>query len=108
MTDGERWRRADEIFDAALDLEAPQRAAYLESACAGDADLRALVDRLLGDAPAADPSLDAGAGAGPLWEQITEELDDEPSREGTVLDRYRLLRRRCVCVFTDVISDRQT
>ncbi len=41
--------REKEIFMAALDVDDPAaQAAYLDSACAGDADLRARVERLLG------------------------------------------------------------
>ncbi|MBL9116962.1 MAG: protein kinase [Verrucomicrobiaceae bacterium] len=41
--------REKEVFMAALDVDDPAaQAAYLDSACAGDADLRARVERLLG------------------------------------------------------------
>jgi serine/threonine-protein kinase len=45
--DVERFRRADAIFDAALDLEPAARGEYVESACAGDGALRDSVERLL-------------------------------------------------------------
>ena len=43
----DRFRRADAVFDAALDLEPGERAAYVERACAGDAALGEDVARLL-------------------------------------------------------------
>ena len=39
-------KRAGEIFIAACEMPADQRAAYLEEACAGDSDLRREVDSL--------------------------------------------------------------
>jgi len=47
LTSPERWREIDRLFDGALDLPPGERAAFLESACGGDAELRAEVDRLL-------------------------------------------------------------
>ena len=41
------WRRIEEVFHAALPLDADARAAYLDGACAGDAALRAEVESLL-------------------------------------------------------------
>jgi hypothetical protein len=41
------FRRADEIFDAALDLAPEARAAFVERACSGDPPLRDRVTRLL-------------------------------------------------------------
>ena len=49
MFDGpaERFHRVDAVFDAALDVSLLDRTAFLDSACTGDADLRAAVDELL-------------------------------------------------------------
>jgi hypothetical protein len=41
------WRRIEEVFLAAADLEDAQRGAYLDSACAGDPNIRAEVEALL-------------------------------------------------------------
>ena len=46
MSDAEQ--REEAIFEAALQLPANQRAAFLEKECAGDADLRRQVESLLG------------------------------------------------------------
>ena len=43
----ERWRRIDDLFDAALQLAPAERGPWLREACGGDDDLRAEVDRLL-------------------------------------------------------------
>ena len=43
----ERWSRIKELFGAALETPESERPRFLESACGGDADLRAEVERLL-------------------------------------------------------------
>jgi tetratricopeptide (TPR) repeat protein len=45
--DQERWRRVDGILEAALELPAGERAAFLERTCGGDAELRREVEALL-------------------------------------------------------------
>jgi serine/threonine protein kinase/tetratricopeptide (TPR) repeat protein len=47
VSDADRWHRLNEIFHAALPLEAEERATYLAEACAGDAALRREVEGLL-------------------------------------------------------------
>lgn len=62
-----RWSRIKEIFSAALETPESERPRLLESACAGDADLRAEVERLLAgneepswQSPAADLLAESG------------------------------------------------
>ena len=43
----ERWKEIKEIFACALERQAAERAAYLDTACAGDASLRREVESLL-------------------------------------------------------------
>ncbi len=43
----ERWAQVKEVFGAALELPERDRATFLDSACGGDADLRAQVEQLL-------------------------------------------------------------
>jgi serine/threonine protein kinase len=43
----ERWRRVEELYDAALAQPITNRAAFLAQACGGDEDVRAEVDMLL-------------------------------------------------------------
>jgi len=47
MIDPDRYRRIDEIFQAALELEPRERAPYISQACSGDAALVKEVDDLL-------------------------------------------------------------
>jgi tetratricopeptide (TPR) repeat protein len=64
----ERFRRADAVFDAALDLAGDDRQAFVERACAGDPELRADVERLLRSHHRSDGFLSTPAAhvAGPL------------------------------------------
>jgi serine/threonine protein kinase len=41
------WKRVEELFHQAVELPPGERAAFLDRACAGDADLRAAVEELL-------------------------------------------------------------
>ena len=50
----ERWRRIDELFDAALRLDPTEREAWLRGACGDDDGLRAEVRRLLAQDERAD------------------------------------------------------
>ncbi|HEX8362335.1 MAG TPA: protein kinase, partial [Longimicrobium sp.] len=77
MTDAERFRRADAIFDHALDLEPGARTRYVEQACAGDPALRDDVARLLRASERSGDFMAEGAAsiAAPLLD--TEPVDDE-------------------------------
>ena len=61
--DSGRWRRVEEICDAALKLANGERDAYLASACGGDRELRHEVDALLAHEQSADGFLSAPLGA---------------------------------------------
>src|SRR5215831_14211280 len=71
MTDeANRWARLKEIFQAALERQPEERAAYLEHACAADSALRSEVDSMLrahvtatAASFAAQPAIDALAAA---------------------------------------------
>ncbi|HVK12059.1 MAG TPA: serine/threonine-protein kinase [Gemmataceae bacterium] len=75
------------VFFAALELTGPDRAAYLDAACARDGDLRRRVERMLA----------AQAGAGSFLEHPAGDPDDttdqRPAAEGpgTVIGPYKLL-----------------
>ena len=43
----ERWQQVKELFQAALELDASQRAAFLDQACAGEPSLRKQVEALI-------------------------------------------------------------
>ena len=49
----QRWVSIKEVFGAALEKPLPERAAFLDCACGGDAELRAEVERLLAESDAA-------------------------------------------------------
>jgi tetratricopeptide (TPR) repeat protein/predicted Ser/Thr protein kinase len=70
----DRWRRIGPILEEALDLPPDRRAAFLDQACAGDADLRREIEAVLradSDAgtflstPLALEALDRGGGSAP-------------------------------------------
>jgi serine/threonine protein kinase len=60
--DPARWRRVEEIYQAAAERQPEERAAFLAAACAGDEDLRREVESLLAQ-PTADGMLDRPAWA---------------------------------------------
>ncbi len=53
-----RWSRVDELFDEASRLEVSERAAFLSSACADDAELRDYVGALLDADPTSEDSIE--------------------------------------------------
>src|SRR5689334_18186631 len=59
----ERWERVEAIFLEAVDIEPPLRAAWLAEECAGDAELRAEVDRLLASDEQASDALNGAVAA---------------------------------------------
>lgn len=92
----DRWARADAIFSAALDLAAAERGAFVARECAGDGELRALVERLLAHASEEDSWLAPGGG---LSTTAVRSLDpgtgheEESSRlVGRMVGRYRVVR----------------
>src|SRR5262245_62143399 len=92
---------AESIFRAALDKQSPQeRAAYLEAACAGDAELRAEVERLLradgqaGDPPGEpSPALEATGTYTPGLVLPTANFPSAGEAAGTRIGPYKLLQR---------------
>jgi len=86
--DSERWRRVDELFNAAIDLSAGQRPAYLHSACGDDSELRVEVESLL----------EADAQDDPGFEQIIPQTAEAvldltaPLHAGDRVGAYRVVR----------------
>jgi serine/threonine protein kinase len=107
----------ESLYFAALEKPAAERAAFLDAACAGDADLRARVDRLLAalprigsflraspaaaDRPAAAAAVDDNAGG---VERTARQVLERPPASGTIDDpsggagtiisgRYKLLQQ---------------
>ena len=77
----ERWARITDLFRAALEKPAGERAAFLESACGSDAGLRRDIERLL--AGEAEPSLPS-----PLAEFLEGSATE--LAPGEMLAHYRL------------------
>jgi serine/threonine protein kinase len=90
VTSSEHWRRLEEVFQSALDIPDEQRDAWLNSTCAGDAQLRQEVEELLA----------RDAGESPMISGIIEGTaaslfdDDAPhdAMAGMELDNYRVIR----------------
>jgi serine/threonine-protein kinase len=57
----ERWQQVKNLFHAALELDASQRAAFLDEACAGDPSLRRQVEALMASHEGAPSFLEAPA-----------------------------------------------
>ena len=85
--DRERWQQIDQIFEAALARPAPERAEFLDGACAGDAGLRAEVESLI-DHEKADGFL-----ADPAVQDATRVLaeDAQHSLIGQTIGSYQIL-----------------
>ena len=84
----DRWQQIEELYHAALKLDANQRAAFLESECDGNQDVRREVESLLvADQQAENflksPVLEVAAGA-----MATQ---DPPSLVGRFLGAYQIL-----------------
>lgn len=85
----ERWQQINKLFEQALDLPAPQRAAFVNQACMGDDDLRQQVVAML----------EADAKPGLMIDRPAHEMATTfffPAHEemsgGQMIGSYRLLR----------------
>src|SRR5262249_41653893 len=84
----EQQRTEKSIFLAAVEIESePERAAYVEQACAGNPQLRAEVNALLRAHANAQPLLDAPPTPG---RTIDEQIAEAP---GTVTGTYKLIEQ---------------
>jgi eukaryotic-like serine/threonine-protein kinase len=77
------WKRVKEIVGEVLERKPDERADYLDSACAGDADLRAEVESLLA------AHADAARLSGNPWTATTSA---DGTREQKAIGPYRLVR----------------
>ena len=94
VSSNDLWQHADRIFDEALDLPPGQRAAFLDRACGGDVQLRALVERLLNAAEIEDPGFKSGGALqGAFGDTFRKELTRSDNlAAGTLVGRYRIVR----------------
>jgi eukaryotic-like serine/threonine-protein kinase len=88
----ERPDRVDDVFQAALDLPLHERNAFVERACAADADLKRAVDRLLGAHERAQAD---GFMEGRAFASTAERDGSEGDRAavGQRIGRYRVVDR---------------
>jgi serine/threonine protein kinase/tetratricopeptide (TPR) repeat protein len=87
----ERWKRVEELFNQALELDSDTRGGFLESACAGDAALRAELESLL---RSADATGDAGFLEAPVQAAARDFCADrgpQPLSAGASVTHYRVL-----------------
>ncbi|HKI04163.1 MAG TPA: serine/threonine-protein kinase [Thermoanaerobaculia bacterium] len=101
MSDAERWARIDWVFDQALDRSPDEQRAFLDQTCAGDAELRREVERLLDADESSATFLERPAGelfgilsatAAPASASVLASVLASET-EGSFLGPYRLLRR---------------
>jgi len=86
----DRFQEADRLLEAALDAPASEREAYLDRECGDDAELRALVGKLLRHVDeTTSRALKTGGGIELLPSAFEEEA---PELVGTRLGRYEILR----------------
>ncbi|HEX6622609.1 MAG TPA: hypothetical protein VF064_02770, partial [Pyrinomonadaceae bacterium] len=76
----ERWKRVDELLDAAMGLAPAERAALLDEACTGDAELRREVESLLEAHDRAGDFIEAGALEAAAQNLAAEEAAEEEER----------------------------
>ena len=96
--DAERWQQVEKLFYAALERAEPERAAFLEKACAGDPTLRDEVESFLAHHRQVESFLETPAleMAAKAWAQDlpTAALPGEPERlVGQTVSHYRILER---------------
>lgn len=85
----ERWRQIEDLFHSALDYEPVRRAAFLDSACAGDASLRQEIETLLSSYEK------AGFTETPAFAEGIKLLEEneERSHAGQNIGPYRVIRK---------------
>lgn len=86
----ERWKKIDDLVQAALEQSGAERAAFIDEACAGDDLLRREVESVLAYQQDASGFLES-----PAIEQAAELIADSqtPSLEGRTISHYKLTRR---------------
>ncbi len=99
MVDNARWQQVDALFAAALELDAPVRAAFVSEQCAGDELLARAVEELFQSADEADALFEGSAvkaRANILTDAFAAQDEDieraEASRLGTLLGAFKLIR----------------
>jgi len=84
----DRWERVKAVFDAAIDKDPDEVAHFLDSACAGDREVRAQVESLIASDRSNEPFLDSQpptTGAALLAEAFGHEAT------GTIIGNYQII-----------------
>lgn len=84
----ERWRRIEEIFDAALEVPSEKREALLAEVCGDDAELRAELELLLANSSGAEEQMNGVVGR----EAALVQTEMMPALSGRKIGPYRLVR----------------
>jgi eukaryotic-like serine/threonine-protein kinase len=84
----ERWRQVVEVFDAAVEREPDQRAAFIEEACRGDQALKKEVESLLAADEPRDGFLKASAAEVVASQYLSHEAE---SKIGQSFGQYKIL-----------------
>jgi tetratricopeptide (TPR) repeat protein len=88
--DKERFQEADRLLDAALDLPAAERGAFLDERCGDDRELHDLVVRLLREI---DQNTSGRLATGSALEAFPDAFEVPlPELSGTALGRYEIVR----------------
>src|SRR6266508_6329509 len=92
----ETWEQLKSLFHSALEVEKSQRAAVLDQACEGNAELRSSVERLLVSHDEAgsflvSPAL-LGSGVSSLADGDGEPRVHEKTRVGQRIGPYKIIR----------------
>ena len=87
---GGDWQRVEELLAAALEREPPDRAAFLDEACAGDVALRREVESLLAAHDRSGALDRLGADIAPLTQRT---FRPAALLEGRTIGRYRVLEQ---------------
>ncbi len=91
----ERWRRVEDLYHRALELDANGRVAFLEDSCADDAVLRAEVESLLAREKQAEHFMEAPA-LEAMGKQVASEsllTGSEGKLIGSVVSHYRVIEK---------------
>src|SRR6185436_7027790 len=88
----ERWRKVEEIFQAALDLSPEERVHYVSQVCAGDSQLKRDVESLLLQYDSAGELLDAPVYGNTELSALESFIDDKDPMLGRRLGAYRIER----------------
>jgi eukaryotic-like serine/threonine-protein kinase len=95
----ERWQRIEQIFHAALKVEASRRSAFLDQTCDGDEDLRLRLESLLAhhsdsnsllDSPALGLAAKASAAHA---DAPSEAVDSDTLSAGKTISHYRIVQK---------------